>query len=137
MSLKKRIGLGVVLEIDEAGGSNYTTVASIVDTLDGPMAKADIVHVPLLGDSFVEKVKGMIDGGDCTLVCAWDLDSDTTALFKRQLREITTPASYRISYPGGTAKEGFAAWVSALGATRKINAYMTGAVTLAITGDPG
>lgn len=137
MSLRRRVGLGVVLECDTAGGVNFATVGSIVDALDGPHAKADIVHVPILSDSFVEKVKALVDGGECTLQIAWDPDDATTALFKSQLREITTCATWRISYPGGTIKESFAAWVSALGATRKIGGFITGAVTLAVNGDPG
>ncbi len=137
MSLRKRVGLGIVLECDEAGGVAFSTVASIVDMIDGPHVKADIVNVPLLEDTYMEKVKGMIDGGEVTFSIAWDRDHATTATIKTLRDDITTCPTWRITYPSGTLPDDFAAWVSQVSPTRKHGAFVTAAITLAVTGNPG
>ncbi len=137
MSLRKRIGLGVLLYCDAAGGVAATLVGSVVDTLDGPHVKAEITPVPLLSDTYLEKVKGQIDGGEVTFTIAYDLDHDVTALLKTMRNDVTTCPTWKITYPNGTLSDDFAAWLSQMSPTRKLGGYITAAITLAVNGNPG
>lgn len=137
MSLTKRIGLGVTLEVDLTGGTSYTTLGNVVEAVNGPDAKATIVPVELLTEEFVDKAKGAIDGGTVTYSVAYDPDDTHSKLIGDAFLQRTPVPRWRVAYPGATEPDVFLAHCSAVGRERKKDGFIVAPITLDVVGDPG
>ncbi len=144
MSLNRRIGLGVTLGVDAAGGSSYTTLGNVVDGLKEGGSKADVADISILADTFKAKAKGQIDPNEVTLTVAYDPDDSNYVILKTLHDGIqTTPPTWLISLPSGTlgagtiTTKGFAGFVTGLGREIMKDKLLTCEVTITKTGNPG
>lgn len=144
MALSKRIGLGVTLGVDTAGGTSYTTLAAVVDGLNEGESKATMVDTTVLSDTFMTKSKSQIDPGEVTLTIAYDPDEATSVTLKTlHASTSATPPTWLITLPSGTLGAGtittksFAAHLSGMGREIKRDGMIVCSITLTKTGNPG
>ncbi len=144
MAVNKRIGLGVTLACDPAGGSSYTTLGAIVDGLAESEAKADMADTSILADTWKTKSKSQVDPGEVTYTIAYDPDEATSTTLATLLASVSAvPPTWRVTYPSGTLGAGsvttktFAAHLSGMGRETKKDKMIVCAITLTKTGNPG
>ncbi len=144
MALNRRIGLGVVIGVDAAGGTSFTTLGSVVDGAKEGGSKADVADISILSDTFKQKAKGQVDPAEVTMTVAYDPDETTTTLLKTLHDQIqTVPPNWQISFPSGTLGAGsittksFKGFVTGLGREIMKDKFITQEVTITKTGDPG
>jgi hypothetical protein len=144
MALNRRIGLGVTVGVDSAGGTSFTTLGSVVDGAKEGGSKADVADVSILSDTFKQKAKGQIDPNEVTMTVAYDPDDTTTTLLKTLHDSVSaTPPNWQISFPPGTLGAGsittksFKGFVTGLGREIMKDKMITQELTVTKTGDPG
>lgn len=141
MALTRRIGFGVTLDCDPAGGTTYANLGAIVDGLDGGDAKTTVIETAILGDKFVTKAGGQVDPGEVTFTIAYDPLDAATNLVLTALLGNSNVAHFRINYPAvagaGATTETFFALVTGYKRTIAKDKMITAEVTLSISGDPG
>src|SRR5579871_2518705 len=98
MSLTKRYGYAVTLGCDSSGGSSFTVLGNIVDSIEGADVKADEIEVTLLADKIKTWAQGQIDGGQVTFKIAYD-PADTSGTTIATLLGNGNVANWQISYP--------------------------------------
>ena len=149
MSLQQRIGLGVTLGVDLAGGANYNTLGAIVNAIKFSGTKADVVDISLLSDIFKRYAKGQIDPGELEFEIAWD-PGDNTASTNTNARiktahdatgvntypfQLTLPA---IASPGTNTAQtiNFSAHVTGVGPSLEKEKQLVASIKCKISGDP-
>lgn len=144
MTLNRRIGLGVTIGVDSAGGTNFTTLGSIVDGAKEGGTKADVADISILADTHKQKAKGQIDPNEVTITIAWDPDDATSTVLKSLHDSVSaTPPNWQISLPSGTQGAGstttktFKGFVTGMGREIMKDKLITAEVTITKTGDPG
>jgi hypothetical protein len=142
MAVTKRIGLGILLDVDILGGTNFTNLAAIVDAPDNSGAKADVADTTLLADTFKTKAKAQIDPGEVTFTIAYDpSDGTTSQKLATVLADVINTANWRITFPAyaGAAQkiETFLAQLTGMGRTLKKDKLNIAPITLTISGNPG
>src|SRR4051812_2059116 len=142
MSLTKRIGLGVKLSVDAAGGTTWVELGSIVDGIETD-AKATSIDTSLLGDTYSSFLKGPIDGGSMQFTIAYSSeDSNTTQILNGLLASTSqTLANWQLTYPavggGSSDTEIFKGFVESVGRSIKRDGFLTAKVSVKVSGDPG
>lgn len=144
MAVNKRIGLGILLAVDTAGGTTFVNLGAIVTAPSSSEAKADTAELTLLNDIIKEKAKGQIDPGEVTFQIAYDPDEASTTLLKTMLETIpTTPPNWRITFPAGTLGAGtittktFTAHMTGMGEEFEKDKMLICPITLTKTGQTG
>lgn len=142
MTLTKRIGLGITLSVDTAGGTSFTALGSIVDSMETD-AKAVDVNTSLLGDQFDSFLPASIDGGTLTITIAYSPEDTNTTKILNDLFYSTsqTLANFKIGYPavgaGTGIAETFKGYVNNIGRQIKRDGFLTAKVGIKVSGDPG
>lgn len=147
-SLVRRIGLGVTLGMDVAGGNNITTLGAIVDGFDHDGATADVADMAILSDKYKPKATGQVDPGKITHQIAYDPgNANTTAYRLANALDINaggnvTPQTFTITYPPVGAEnaaitENFSGFVTKLGRSVNKGKMIVAPVEITLSGDPG
>lgn len=141
MSLTKRIGFGVTLGCDPAGGVTYAVLGAVVDGLEGAEAKTDEVDTSVLGDKYKTKAGAQVDPGNVTFSIAYDpLDTATTTVLTGLLAS-SAVAGWQITYPVIAAetqqKDAFKGFVSGFKRSIKKANLIVADVTITVSGTPG
>ena len=103
MTTNRRIGLGFTISVSPTGtAGTYTGIGSLINSPQGPGAKADTVDVSLLSDTYKQKAKGQVDSGDVTFSIMYDPDDTSTTTLTALLTQTTTIPAWKVGYPAGT-----------------------------------
>ena len=121
------------LQVDPSGGSAYTPVGFIKDSVDSTES-ADDIEVTNLGDVYKSYVRGEIEPGELTWSIAFD-PSDGTNQTLRSLMDSGDEASWQINLPGGSSVE-LKGYVKSLGRSIVKNGVMMRSVGVKLNGAP-
>ncbi len=149
MTLQKRMGLGVTLGVDLAGGTNFNTLGAVVNAIKFSGTKADVADLSILADTWKSYGKGQIDPGEVDFEIAWD-PGDNTANTNTNARLSTMHAAtgvntypFQLTLPSiaspGTATAStvnFSAHVTGMGPTMEKDKLVTATIKLKISGNP-
>jgi hypothetical protein len=141
MSLERRIGLGFTLGVDSTGGTSFTTIASIVDGIEGPGADSEVADVSILTDTFKRKRKAMVDAGKVTYTIAYDPNDTNSQLLGLLLADVTTVANWRVGFPDQGAStsqaETFTGLLVGMNRKAKRKELVVADITIDVDGNPG
>lgn len=143
-SLQRRIGLGIVLQCDDVDGVNFTNIGAVVDGFEHSGAKADMVDASILTDIWKRFAKASIDGGEITLMLAFDPRANTSYTRCCTLLAITgmdVGTNFKLLYPAvatdnSSHSESCLAYVAQIGRKLKKAELTVATVTLKIDGNP-
>ena len=150
MSLQRRIGLGITLAVDLAGGTNYNTLGAIVNAVKHGGTKKDVVDISILSDFWKQYAVGQCDPGEIDFEIAFD-PGDNTALSNTNARLTTMHATsgvnafpFQLSIPA-VASPGtntaqlinFSAHVTSVGMAIEKEKMLIAPVKLKLSGNPG
>lgn len=149
MPLQRRIGLGVTLAVDIAGGANYNTLGAIVNAIKNSGTKADTADISILSDIWKQFAKGQIDPGEYDFEIAYDpgdntVGTNTTARLQTMHAatgvntypfQLTMPA---IASPGTNVAQtiNFSAHLISMGATFEKDKLIVAPIKLKVSGNP-
>lgn len=144
MPVNKRIGYGMTLGVDTAGGASFTTLGALVDGTKESDAKGTTGDTSILTDVFMTFSKSQVDPGETSFTIAYDPDEATSTTLKALLASTNATApTWRITFPAGTLGAGtittktFSAHLTGMGREVMKDNLVTASITLKKTGDPG
>ena len=147
MTLQRRIGLGITLGVDPAGGTNFSVLGAVVNTIVFSGAKKTIVDISLLSDLFMPKGASQIDPGKVAFEIAYDKnDAGNTGLLQTTWDGAgstgVTPATWQLTVPAAGAENtgwvsNFAGWCSGMGVAVDKGKMLVATVEVDISGNPG
>lgn len=141
MPLTKRIGFGVTLSCDPAGGTTYALLGAVVEGIDGADAKATVIETALLTDKYQTKAVGQVDSGEVSFTIAYDPADTATTTVLTGLLTSGVSAGWEISYPIIAAEtqqtDAFQGPLSGMKRTVSKDKMILATVTIAVSGKPG
>jgi hypothetical protein len=140
--LLKRIGFGCTLGVDPAGGTAYSVLGNIVDSIDGPEAKTVEVDTTLLGDKYKTSAGADVDPGNVTYEILMD-PADTSYTTLSALLGNSNLGNWQVVMPpppgatGSAISQTFLGYVAGMSRAIKKAEKLSAKVTVRVSGQPG
>ena len=128
-----RTGFGTTIAYSTDGGTTYTDIGGIHDTISGPELSADAVEVTDhdSADGWREYIGGLKDAGEVGFKVNWDpADTQHDAL----VAQVGNVIDWKITFPDGASTATFQGIMTNYTPDVPLDDRMTAEITIKITG---